>query len=100
MGHPYYVVGSVAICIGWFIAGPFADWSDTWQLVINTATTILTWLMVGVLQHSQNRDTKALHTKIDELIRAVPQADNALRGIEQQIERAVDELEEHESEAR
>ena len=54
----------------WGVSGPFFGWSDTWQLVINTGTTIVTFLMVFVIQNTQNRDTQALHLKLDELIRS------------------------------
>ena len=82
LGHPLYVFGSVVTVLVWLAAGPAFGWSDTWQLVINTLTTILTWIMVGFVQYSQNRDTKALHAKLDEILRAIPEADNAVRGIE------------------
>lgn len=66
----------------WAITGPFFHFSDTWQLVINTATTIVTFLMVFLIQNTQNRDSKALHLKLDELIRSTSKARNALVNLE------------------
>ena len=73
-GHPWAFVLSTAACILWAVSGPFFDYSDTWQLVINTATTVLTFLMVFVLQHSQNRDAVAIQAKLDELIKHTKEA--------------------------
>jgi low affinity Fe/Cu permease len=82
LGHPLYILFSFLIVSIWAMSGPFFGYSDTWQLVINTGTTILTWLMLGFVQYTQNRDTKAIQTKLDELIKADPKADNKVRGIE------------------
>ena len=70
------------ICLLWAVSGPFFGFSDTWQLVINTATTVLTFLMVFLIQNTQNRDAKAIHLKLDELIRAVQGARNQLVDLE------------------
>lgn len=67
-GRPVTFVGAVVLIVLWAASGPFAGFGDTWQLIINTSTTIITFLMVFVIQNSQNRDTAALHIKIDELI--------------------------------
>ena len=67
----------------WGVTGPLFGWSDTWQLVINTGTTIVTFLMVFVIQNAQNRDTQALQLKLDELIRANTDARNSLMGLEE-----------------
>jgi low affinity Fe/Cu permease len=72
--------------------GPFFDWSDTWQLVINTGTTIVTFLMVFVIQNTQNRDTKALQLKLDELIRVNKVARNSLMSLEEKSEPAVEKI--------
>jgi low affinity Fe/Cu permease len=76
----------------WAVTGPFFGWSDTWQLVINTGTTIVTFLMVFVIQNTQNRDTQALHLKLDELIRVNTAARNLLMGLEESSDSEVFEL--------
>jgi low affinity Fe/Cu permease len=73
---------AVAIVVGWAIAGPFFDYSDSWELVINTLTTIITFLMVFLIQNTQNRDSLALHLKLDELLRAVEGARDSLVDLE------------------
>lgn len=81
-GHPAtFGVGVLAV-LGWAAAGPYFGFSDTWQLVINTTTTIITFLMVFLIQHTQNRDSEALQIKLDELIRAVDGANNAAIDLE------------------
>ena len=75
------------IIIIWAVTGPLFDWSDTWQLVINTGTTIVTFLMVFLIQNAQNRDASAIQAKLDELIRAVGHARNEFIGIEHLSER-------------
>ncbi|MDR6951409.1 low affinity Fe/Cu permease [Ancylobacter sp. 3268] len=67
-GHPATFIGAVGIIMIWAVTGPFVGFNDTWQLIINTSTTIITFLMVFVIQNSQNRDTAAVHIKLDELI--------------------------------
>ena len=74
----------------WGVTGPFFAWSDTWQLVINTGTTIVTFLMVFVIQNTQNRDTQALQLKLDELIRVNTAARNSLMGLEEKSESEVE----------
>ena len=76
--------------IVWGVSGPFFGWSDTWQLVINTGTTIVTFLMVFVIQNTQNRDTQALQLKLDELIRVNTAARNSLMGLEEKSESEVE----------
>ncbi len=76
-----------AIVIAWAVTGPLFGWSDTWQLVINTGTTIVTFLMVFLIQNAQNRDASAIQAKLDELIRAVGHARNEFIGIEHLSER-------------
>jgi low affinity Fe/Cu permease len=75
-------IGAVLVVIVWAMTGPMFDFSDTWQLVINTGTTIITFLMVFLIQNTQNRDAKAIHLKLDELIRAVQGARNGLVNLE------------------
>jgi low affinity Fe/Cu permease len=73
-GHPLAFILSCTACIVWAISGPLFAFSDTWQLVINTGTTVLTFLLVFVIQNTQNRDSAAMHLKLDEILRALPQA--------------------------
>jgi low affinity Fe/Cu permease len=81
-GRPWAFVGALSIIVVWAIMGPLFDWSDTWQLVINTGTTIVTFIMVFLIQNAQNRDASAIQAKLDELIRAVGHARNEFIGIE------------------
>lgn len=81
-GHPATFVASLALCGIWAATGPVFHYSDTWQLVINTATTVLTFLVVFLIQNTQNRDAAAMHLKLDELIRAVAGARNRLVDLE------------------
>jgi low affinity Fe/Cu permease len=82
MGQPSAFVGATAACIVWAVSGPIFHYSDTWQLVINTATTVLTFLAVFLIQNSQNRDGAAIQAKLDELLRAVDDARPQFIGIE------------------
>ena len=82
-GTPSAFVLAAAIIIVWGVTGPIFHYSDTWQLVINTGTTIVTFLMVFLIQNTQNRDTKALQVKLAELITALEKADNRIASIEE-----------------
>ncbi len=82
MGSFWAFFLAILIIMVWAVTGPFFNFSDTWQLVINTGTTIVTFLMVFLIQNTQNRDAKALHLKIDELIRSMDKARNTLLDIE------------------
>ena len=82
-GQSSAFVIALSVIVVWGLSGPLFGFSDTWQLVINTSTTIVTFLMVFLIQSTQNRDSEAMQVKLDELIRAVESADNALMDLEQ-----------------
>src|SRR5678815_5015668 len=85
-------VAALVVLIVWGISGPLFNFSDTWQLVINTGTTIITFLMVFLIQNTQNRDSAAIHLKLDELIRSHKQAHNSLLDLEQGDEEILGKL--------
>jgi len=82
LGSPWAFIIAIAIIVVWAATGPMFHFSDTWQLIINTGTTIVTFLMVFLIQNTQNRDAKAVHLKLDELIRAMKGARNQLVDLE------------------
>jgi len=86
VGRSSTFVLAIAVVVIWAVSGPVFDWSDTWQLVINTGTTIVTFLMVFVIQNTQSRDTQAMQLKLDELIRVNEMARNSLIDLEDMSE--------------
>jgi low affinity Fe/Cu permease len=92
VGRPMAFAFALATIIIWAILGPFFHFSDTWQLVINTATTIVTFLMVFLIQNTQNRDSEAIQIKLDELLRATHGCHNAVLDIEELSEKELDEI--------
>jgi low affinity Fe/Cu permease len=89
-GQPMTFLAAVAIIVVWAVTGPVFHFSDTWQLVVNTGTTIITFLMVFLIQNSQNRDAAAMQAKLDELLRAVDKAREKFIGIEHLTDQQID----------
>jgi len=92
VGDPLAFILALATVIVWGITGPMFHYSDTWQLVINTGTTIVTFLMVFLIQNSQNRDAAAMQAKLDEIIRAIEDARGQFIGIEHKTDREIQEI--------
>ena len=93
IGSPFAFAFALLMILGWALLGPVFGFSDTWQLVINTTTTIVTFLVVFMIQNTQNRDSKALHLKLDELIRSIRGARNGLIDSEDLPDEEIDRLE-------
>jgi len=92
VGDPVAFFLAIATVVIWAVTGPIFRYSDTWQLVINTGTTIITFLMVFLIQNSQNRDAAAMQAKLDELIRAIEQARGQFIGIEHRTDKEIQEI--------
>lgn len=94
-GSPTAFAAACIIVVVWAITGPFVGFSEVWQLTINTGTTIITFLMVFIIQNTQNRDAQAMHIKLDELIRATVHAQNSLLDLEELSEKELDDFRNH-----
>jgi low affinity Fe/Cu permease len=92
LGRPITFTLALGLIVLWAVSGPVFGWSDTWQLVINTGTTIVTFLMVFIIQNTQMRDTRALQLKLDELIRVTNTARNSLISLEEKSESEVEQI--------
>jgi low affinity Fe/Cu permease len=91
-GRPLTFIIAVSVIVIWAVTGPIFKWSDTWQLIVNTGTTIVTFLMVFLIQNSQNRDAAAMQAKLDELLRAIEPAREGFVGIEHMTDEQIEEL--------
>ncbi len=91
-GQPVAFIVAVLLIVVWGLTGPMFDYSDTWQLIVNTSTTIVTFLMVFLIQNSQNRDAAAMQAKLDELIRAVDKARGQFVGIEHMSDTEIEKI--------
>jgi low affinity Fe/Cu permease len=92
LGSPWAFIGALAIVAVWSATGPLFNYSNTWQLMINTGTTIVTFVMVFLIQNTQNRDSKAIHLKLDELIRSIKGARNTLIDLEEMSEQELEQV--------
>jgi low affinity Fe/Cu permease len=91
-GHPVAFIAAAFSLVIWGVLGPLYHYSDTWQLVANTATSLITFLMVFIIQNSQNRDTRAIHLKLDEVIRSINAAHNEMIDIEKLSDKELEDL--------
>ena len=94
LGSSWMFIANVGLILVWLVAGPFFNYSDTWQLVVNTATTVITYLAVFLIQNTQNRDAKAIHLKLDELIKGVGGARTHLVNLQDLSDAELGELQE------
>lgn len=92
LGSPYAFIAACTVVLAWLASGPAFDYSDTWQLIVNTGTTIVTFLMVFLIQNTQNRDGRAIHLKLDEIIKSSKAARNRLIDLEHCTDEELDEL--------
>jgi low affinity Fe/Cu permease len=96
LGHPAAVAAAIALVVGWLAFGPVIGFTDTYQLVINTATTIITFVMVFAIQHTTNRETRAINLKLDELLEVIHGTDRRLVGVEERSEEAIKDMQREE----
>jgi len=97
LGHPAALAAAVSLVAGWLVVGPAFHFSDTYQLVINTATSVITFIMVFAIQHTTNRETRAINLKLDELLEAMDGANEKLVGVETRSEATIKQLQEEEA---
>ena len=100
VGSKWAFSAALLLIVGWAVTGPYFHYSDTWQLVVNTATTIVTFLMVFLIQNTQNRDARAIHLKLDEIIRSIQPAHNEMIDIEKLSDEELEALSAHFGEVR
>lgn len=91
-GRPMTFISAISIIVIWAVSGPIFGWSDTWQLIVNTGTTVVTFLMVFLIQNSQNRDAAAMQAKLDELLRSIDTAREGFVGIEHMTDEHIEQL--------
>jgi len=94
VGSMYAFFTAIFLIIVWFVTGPYFEYSDRWQLMINTLTTVVTFIMVFIIQNTQNRDSRAMHLKLDELIRANKKARDTLINLEDESDQDLGSMEE------
>lgn len=92
VGTKWAFLMALAVIVAWVVSGPYFHYSDTWQLVINTGTTVVTFLVVFLIQNTQNRDARALHLKLDEIIKSIDQAQNEMIDIEHLSDEELEKL--------
>ena len=92
VGTKWAFAAAIALIVGWAASGPYFHYSDTWQLVVNTATTVVTFLIVFLIQNTQNRDARAIHLKLDEIIRSIHVAHNEMIDIEKLSDEELERL--------
>jgi len=92
VGTKWAFAAAIALIVGWAASGPYFRYSDTWQLVVNTATTVVTFLIVFLIQNTQNRDARAIHLKLDEIIRSIHLAHNEMIDIEKLSDKELERL--------
>lgn len=100
VGSKWAFSAALLLIVGWGLTGPYFHYSDTWQLVVNTATTIVTFLMVFLIQNTQNRDARAIHLKLDEIIRSIQPAHNEMIEVEKLSDEELEALSAHFEEVR
>jgi low affinity Fe/Cu permease len=99
LGHPVAVAAAIALVVGWLALGPLIGFTDTYQLIINTTTSVITFVMVFAIQHTTNRETRAINLKLDELLEVIHGTDRRLVGVEERSEETIKDMQ-HDERAR